>query len=196
MTSCSGCCAPRILPTTVWICRTALSLSTTMRTVARQPAAPRGRHLGPAELFENHPRVPVREGDTHDLRDGDCGVHGDSLGAWDRGPPRCQRVAGDQEIERDAAALDVALGTPRARRVRLAFAESIVRRVRVDEDAGEPALLCRQRLEPAVAVGYGVAHECDLALQIDTLCRQPVVVLRVSAARVDHRASDIAGSRE
>ena len=161
-----------------------------------QPAAPGRRHLGSAERLEDHPRVPIRQRDADDLRDRDCFFRRNSSGARDGGPAGRQRVAGNQEIERDAAALDVAFGPPRARRIRLPLAESIVRRVRVDEDAGQAALLRRQRLEPAIAVGHGVADERDLAPEIDALGGQPVVVLRVPAAGVDDLAGDVAGCRE
>ena len=79
MTSCSGCCDPRIRPMTVWICRTSLSMRTAhahrarrcRRRGTRSAAPPRQvrRRLGPAERLEDHPRVPLRQRHADDLRD-------------------------------------------------------------------------------------------------------------------------------
>ena len=119
----------------------------------------------------------------------------DPPGARDRRPARRQRIAGHAEVVDDAAALDVALRSPRSVRIGRAFPEAVVRGIGIDQDAGRAVLLRRQRLEAAIAVRHRVADQHDLAFDVDAVLREPVVVGRVAAAGVDDRRGDVAGRR-
>ena len=154
----------------------------------RQTSLPRGRRLGSLQRVEEHPRVSPRERRAHDLRQRH-GVRGvDAPGAGHRRPARGQRIARHAEVVDDAAALDVAFRSPRAVGIGLALLEPIVCRIGVDEEARCAALLGRERLESAIAVRHRVPHEHDLALHVDAVAGQPVVVGRVAAAGIDDRA--------
>ena len=56
-------------------------------------------------------------------------------------------------------------------------------------------MLRRQRLEPAIAVGHRVAHERNLALDVDALRGEPVVIGRIAAASVDEWSGHLARRR-
>ena len=58
-----------------------------------------------------------------------------------------------------------------------------------------PRVCGGQRLEPAIAVRHRVADEHDLALDVDAVRCEPVVVFRVAAGRVDDRRVDFARLR-
>src|SRR5207247_597706 len=79
--------------------------------------------------------------------------------AGQRGPAGGQRIARHEEVVHDAAALNVALGSPRSIRIRLPLLEPIVCRIGVDQDAGGAAPLGRQRLEAAIAVRHRIPHQ-------------------------------------
>jgi hypothetical protein len=108
---------------------------------------------------------------------------------------RIGRIARHAKVVDDASALNVALGTPRSVRIGRAFLEAIVGRVGVDQDAGGTALFRRQRLETTIAVRDRIAHEHDLAPDVDAALREPVVVVRVPAAGVNEWRGDIARRR-
>lgn len=61
----------------------------------------------------------------------------------------------------------------------------------VDQQRFETAPLCGQRLEATVAVRIRVAHDRDLAVQIDTLGFEPVVVRGIAARGIDQLARHI-----
>ena len=190
MTSSIGRVVPVMRPVTVQIGRTLSSFRTRRWTV---PARPTRYAIG---------RPPARP-----RRVGPAGSRGSRASRHDSGalmifgsetasaaliracaghgrPARRQRIARDAKVVDDAAALDVAVGPPRALRIDLALLEAIVGGIGVDEDAGGAALLGGQRLETAVAVRHRVADEDDLALHIDAALGEPVVVRRVAAAGV------------
>ncbi len=140
---------------------------------------------GPAQALEDLASVLVGEGGAQDAGEGLRLFPRDAGRARDGGPAGGQRVAGHEEVVHDRAALDVALRAPRPLRIDLTLPVPVVLGVRVDEDPRRPALLRRERLEAAVAVGDGVADECDPPSDVDPHLQQPVVVLGVPAARVD-----------
>jgi hypothetical protein len=87
----------------------------------------------------------------------------------------------------------MALRSPRAVRIHLAFPIPVVGGIGIDKDAGGAALLRRQGLEAAIAVRDRVADERDLAAHIDALLCEPLVVSGVAAAGEHDLGGDVAG---
>ena len=154
----------------------------------------RGRDRS-AEVFEDRLCVAPRHRHRRNPRHRTRLVHWNSLRPVKRRPAGRQRVAGDDEVVGDGAALDVARRAPRAPREDVALAITVIHRVGVDDQRRNAAPFSFPGLETAIAVGVRVADDGDLAAGVDALCDQSVVVLGVAAVGVDDIRGDIAGAR-
>ncbi len=148
-----------------------------------------------AEVFEDRLRIAPGHRHGRNPRHRTRLVHWNSLRPVKRRPARRQRVAGDDEVVGDGAALDVTRRAPRTLREDVALAVAVIHRVGVDDQRRDAAPLGLPGLETTIAVGVRVADDGDLAAGVDALCDQSVVVLGVAAVGVDDVRGDVAGAR-
>ena len=160
-----------------------------------QSALPVFRSDGAIHVFEQWLGIVPGERQSHDLRRGDCFFNGNAFRAGNRSPAGRLWIAGDHEVIRDRAALDVIFGTPRAVGIDFAFLVSVFLRIAVDEHRGRALALGGERFESAIAVGIRIADEDDLAFDADAVLAQQLVIFRIAAVRVDDGRSDVSGDR-
>ena len=162
-------------------------------------------------ILDGQPALPVVGGDRavhiseqglgvvpgkrqrHDLRNRNCFLDGNALGAGNGGPSGGERIAGHHEVVSDGAALNVILGAPGAVGSDFALLVSVFGGIAVNKDGGRAFALGGERLETAIAVGIRVAHEHYLAFDVDALLAEQIVVFGIAAVSVDERGSDLAG---
>src|SRR6266581_6529439 len=118
----------------------------------RQAALPILRSQGAVEVFEQWFGIVPGKRQGHDLGRGDCFFNGNTFCAGERGPSGSERVAGNDEVVGDGAALNVIFGPPRAVGIDLAFLVSIFLRIAVNHDGGGAFTLSSESLESAIAV--------------------------------------------
>ena len=158
----------------------------------RQSALPGVWRRRAAELLEDRLDVAIRHRQGHHLRNRHRLRRGNARGAGERRPTRRERIARHDEVVGDAAALQMTGRTPRALRVHVALAVAVLRGIGVDDHRRRALAFGGQRLEAPVAVGIRVAHDHDLALRVDALRAQQVVVGGVAAVGVDGRRRHVA----
>ncbi|TYZ66549.1 hypothetical protein PybrP1_012208 [[Pythium] brassicae (nom. inval.)] len=159
----------------------------------RKPTLPRNRRLLAAQRREDELGLAVRQRQHRDSRHR---VHVLILEirCAERGrEARRERIPGGNRQVVERAALERVLGPPRAVRVRLADAEAVFVRVRVDEHARHAVLLRREHLHAAECTT--VAHERDLPLERHVLREQVLEVARAAHVRVHDRRRDVACRR-
>ena len=76
----------------------------------------------------------------------------------------------------------------------LALFESVFGGIAVDENGGCAFTFGCERFESAIAVGIRVAHQHDLALDVDALLTEKFVVLGIAAVCIDQRCRHFSGS--
>ena len=113
---------------------------------------------------------------------GEIGIGGDS---WSG------RVSGIFEDVLHRAALHSGRRAVRAVGVDLAFGESVVGGIAVDDHPGRAAKLGEVDLHSAEVVT--VAHENDLALDVDVQVFELLEILRRAVVGVDHAGGEVAG---
>ena len=155
----------------------------TSANAIRKPecALPRRRRNGSTERLEQRPRVAIRHRHHHDLRNRDRLAFRNPRRARYRRVAGRQRITGDAKVVCQRAALDMTFRTPRTEWKRLSLSESIFRRIGIDQQRFQPAALGGEGLEAAIAVRHGVAHERDLACEINAVRLEPVIVGRIAA---------------
>ena len=158
-----------------------------------QSALPVIRSDGAVHVREQRLGVVPGEWQRHDLRDRNSFLDGNAFCAGNGSPSGSERVAGHHEIVSDGAALDVILRAPGAVGDDLAFLVSVFGGIAVDENGGSAFALGGERFEAAVAVGIRVAHEHDLAFDVDALLAQKGVVFGIAAVGVDERGGNFTG---
>ena len=102
-------------------------------------------------------------------------------------------IAGELEHVTDRAALHAGVGTPRAVGILVAAAPAVVGRVGVDDHAGSAVLLRHEDFHAAEILA--VAHQHDLAADVDFQLVELVEVIRGAIVGVDDVGFDIAGGR-
>src|SRR5207245_1009469 len=145
------------------------------------------------QRLQDGERVAAGDRDRRDAREDLRLPRIDPPRPGERGPPRRQRIARDDEVEDGGAALDVAVRAPRALREYVSANVAVLRRVAVEDDGGRAPALRLQRLAAAVAVE--VARQDDAVFDRDAGPGQPFEVLREREVGVDHLTRQVAGGR-
>jgi len=113
------------------------------------------------------------------------------LRSGNRGPAGSERIAGNDEIVGNGAALDVRLRSPGSVRKDLALLVSVFRGIGINKDSGSAFVLRGESFEAPVAIGIGIADENDLALHVDAVLAQDFVVLGITTVRIDDGRSNV-----
>ena len=150
---------------------------------------------GTVHIFEQGFGVVPGKRQSHDFRRGLCLLDRNALGARNRGPARGLRIAGDDEVVSDGAALDVIFRTPGAVGIDLAFFIAVFGGITVNQNCGGAFALGGERFESAIAVGIGVAHEDDFVFDADAVLTEQIVVFGIAAVGVDDGRGHFAGDR-
>src|SRR5581483_3154493 len=161
----------------------------------RQPALPIAGGERTTQVFQQWLRVFPGERESHDFGYGYGLAKRNPLRAGDAGPARSERIAGNHEVISDCTALDMALWPPRTIGKCFALLVTIFGRVAVYQHSSGALSLCGKRLESTVAIGIRVADQNDLAFHLNAVLAQQVVIFGISAMRVHHGSSDLAGNR-
>src|SRR5258708_17379279 len=143
-------------------------------------------------VFEQRLGVMPGERERHDLWRRHRLLNRNALRAGDGWQTRSLRVAGAQEVVSDGAALNVIFGAPRAIGDNFAFLVAVFGGIAVDQDGRRALLLRSKRLESTIAVRIRVAHEHDLAFDVDALLAQQSIVVGIAAVRVDNWGGGVA----
>ncbi len=112
------------------------------------------------------------------------------LRTTDRGTKRRRRVARPQRKELHAAALNGGRGAEGTIRINIALGESIIGRIRVNQNSGRASGLSVSNFQTAEQPA--VPHQDDLALHIDAHFLERLEILGPAEVRVDNLALGLA----
>ena len=118
-----------------------------------------------------------------------------SLCTGDRCPARSLGIARNHKVVGDRPALNVIFGSPRTIGIYLALPVAVLGGIAVNKKCGYSFALRGKRLESAIAIRIGVAHQYDLSFHADPVFAQQIVILRITAVRVDQRCGDFSRNR-
>ncbi len=134
-----------------------------------------------------------RKRECHDFGRGLGLLDRNALCAGNRRPARRLRVAGDNEVVSDGAALDVIFRAPGAVGIDCTFLVSVFGGIAVNQNCGRAFALGGERFESAIAVRIGIAHEDDFIFDADAVLAQQIVVFGIAAVGVDDGRGHVAG---
>src|SRR6266536_230011 len=130
----------------------------------RQAALPIRRRKRSAEILENGFSIVPGKWQGHDFWDRQCLFEWNAFGSGKRGPSRSKRIAGNNKVVSDGAALDMALRSPRTIGEHGSFFESILGGIAVHQHRCRSLAFGSEGFESTIAVRIGIPHQDDLAL--------------------------------